>query len=94
MDLVVYPHIEEKLWVKHRVTVAEVRESFANRVGSLGTEDRPQHRWLANRYWFIALTNCDRRLKVVFAIDESESGPVIITAYEPNQEEERQYESL
>ena len=94
MDLVVYPSIALKLKDKHRVLVDEVKQAFLNRSGRLAREMRPQNQGSFPRYWFISETDTGRRLKVVFVHDPDESGPVIITAYEPNSKEEILYASI
>jgi hypothetical protein len=94
MSLVIYPPIEHKLKVKHQVTVQEVAQAFLNRTGKLATEVRPKNQGGHPRYWFISETDAGRRLKVVYADDPTEPGPVIITAYEPNPKEESLYASF
>lgn len=94
MSLVIYPMILQKLKAKHRVAVHEVEEAFLNRTGPLASEVRPQNIGAVPRYWFISETDTGRRLKIVFADDPTETGPVIITAYEPNPREEKLYESI
>ena len=94
MHLVIYPPILIKLRDKHQVSPQEVEQAFLNRLGKLATETRPNNQGDSPRFWFISETDSSRRLKVVYADDPTESGPVIITAYEPNAKEESLYASL
>jgi hypothetical protein len=92
MPFEVHPAIEQKLAIKHQVTVEEVNEATANRVGNLLEEMRPANQGTLKRYWFISETNRGRKLKVVFATDGT-GDPILITAYSPNVIEEKLYES-
>jgi uncharacterized DUF497 family protein len=94
MSIVIYPSILRKLQEKHGVSREEVEQAFANRTGKLAEEMRPKNQGDSPRFWFISETDSGRRLKVVFVFDDEESGPVVITAYEPNIKEESLYESL
>jgi len=94
VKLIFYPPISRKLGAKHQVSEQEVEEAFLNRTGKLAMELRPQNQGVNRRYWFISETDHGRRLKVVFAVDPKEHGPVIITAYEPNKMEEQLYARL
>ena len=94
MNWVVYPAIALKLKDKHQVVIDEVKQAFLNRSGRFAREMRPQNQGGLPRYWFISETDTGRRLKVVFVNDPDESGPVIITADEPNSKEEVLYASI
>lgn len=94
MKLTVYPAIVQKLRSKHQVEMHEVEEAFLNRTGRLARELRQVDPKQAPRYWFIADTDGGRRLKVVYALDRAAPAPVLITAYPPNEREERLYATL
>ncbi|MCM0606471.1 MAG: hypothetical protein KA715_10305 [Xanthomonadaceae bacterium] len=94
VSFIVYQEIERKLLEKHGVTVLEVEEAFYNLTGEYAREVRPMNHGEHPRYWFISKTNAGHRLKVVFVDDPEETRPVLITAYNPNEEEEELYASL
>ena len=94
MRMIIYPLILEKLKNKHGVSADEVMEAFLNRTGSLAKEIRPKHQGTEDRFWFISATNEGRELKVVFFVESEEKMPVIITAYEPNEDEVKLYEKI
>ncbi|MFZ6755370.1 ADP-ribosyl-(dinitrogen reductase) hydrolase [Undibacterium sp. Dicai25W] len=77
--------IKDKLHEKHRVCPAEVEQCFENKCGLYLIDDREDHRTDPESLWFIAETNRNRLLKIVFMFID---GNVHIkTAYEPNIEE-------
>lgn len=92
--IIVYPLILDKLRDKHGVSADEVEQAFLNRVGSLAKEVRPHNQGDEDRFWFISTTDKSRELKVVFFIDVDENSPVVITAYEPNDDEVKLYEKI
>jgi hypothetical protein len=74
-----------KLQDKHRVTIREVEQCFENRTKGLLEDPRAQHKTIPPTYWFLALTNQNRLLKVVYILID---GKVHLkTAYDPNQTE-------
>ncbi len=64
--LVISPEILQKLQTKHSVTRREIEQCFDNRVGNYLEDDREEHRTDPPTLWFVAPTNCDRLLKVIF----------------------------
>ncbi len=94
MRIVIYPLILEKLSDKHGVSADEVEQVFLNRAGFLAKEVRPHNQGEEIRFWFIATTGVGRELKVVFFIDTDQNAPVVITAYEPNDDEVKLYEKI
>lgn len=79
----------KKIIEKHGVTVVEICEAFMNRQGKSLEDSRLQHKTIPPTLWFIAPTNHNRKLKVVYIQD---GGTVEIkTAFEPNEEEKRIY---
>ena len=84
----------EKLKSKHKVLADEVEQVFLNRTGALAKEVRPRNQGENARFWFIAHTDRGRKLKVVFFVDVEEKAPVVITAYDPNDDEVKLYEKI
>ena len=94
MRIIIYPLTLEKLKSKHGVSADEVEQAFWNREGVLAKEVRPHNQGHEDRLWFISTTDKGRELKVVFFIDVDENAPVVITAYEPNDDEVNLYEKI
>ena len=90
MDLRISPGVREKLETKHRVTVGEVEQCFANREGGFLEDLRERHRTQPPTRWFIARTNDGRALKVVFILRGS--AVHLRTAFEPEEGALRLYE--
>jgi hypothetical protein len=91
MEYIISAKTAGKLRKKHVVYEHEVIECFENRVKPALEDDRDEHRTRPPTKWFIAETDAERRLKVVF-IQIAPSRIVIRTAYEPNDIEEKIYE--
>jgi hypothetical protein len=72
------------------VTRREVEQCFENREGGLLRDTREKNRTDPPTMWFVAPTNSNRSLKVVFI--QSESNVILKTAYDPNEDERRIYE--
>ena len=85
MSIIISPKIKEKLPQKHNVTRREVEQCFENLVSGFLEDEREQHKSDPATLWFIAPTNRDRLLKVVFV--PREDGLYIRTAYPPNKTE-------
>ncbi len=80
--LIISPEILQKLQQKHNVTRREVEQCFENRVGNYVEDTREEHRTDPPTLWFVAPTNYDRILKVVFVCA---NGNIFIkSAYEPS----------
>ena len=92
--IIIYPFILDKLEIKHGVSAGEVEQLFLNRTGFLAKETRAQNQGDEDRFWFISSTDEGRELKVVFFMDVVEKVPVIITAYEPDENEVNLYEKI
>lgn len=75
----------QKLKVKHGVDLLEVERCFFNRSGKLLYDTRALTKTNPPTLWFIAKTNQNRLLKIVYI----QKGVKIIlkTAYEPNEAE-------
>jgi uncharacterized DUF497 family protein len=92
--IIIYPLISEKLQAKHGVSADEVEQVFLNRTGRLAKEVRDRHQGDEQRWWFISTTDVGRELKVVFIRDDDGKTPVIITAFEPSDDEVKLYEKI
>jgi hypothetical protein len=82
--------VREKLKVKHSVIEKEVLQCFENRCGVFLQDDREDHQTDPVTLWFVAQTNAQRTLKVVFMFI---NGSIHVkTAYEANENEVHIYE--
>ena len=59
----------EKLNNKHDVTRREVEQCFENKEGDYLEDTREEHITDPVTMWFIAPTNCGRKLKVIFVFN-------------------------
>jgi uncharacterized DUF497 family protein len=91
MKLKVSHRVSEKLRDKHKVTMKEIAECFQNRQGRDLFDTRARHQTDPKTRWFLACTNHDRLLKIVFMPDVANRYVEIKSAYEPNDEEVRIY---
>jgi uncharacterized DUF497 family protein len=83
MNLFISDATRSKLTAKHGVSEAEVKQCFENREGKLLEDDREGRKTDPPTQWFIAETNKQRLLKVLFILKD---GVIHLkTAYEPNQ---------
>ena len=90
MSLSISKGVRKKLTDKSPpVTVNEIRQCFLNRNGNFLEDTREQNKTNPPTKWFIAETNQQRLLKVVFM--RMNSQVIIKTAYDPNPEELRIY---
>ena len=78
-----------KLEEQHNVTRTEVEQCFRNRLGRLLVDNRALTKTNPPTLWFVACTNKERNLKVVYI----QRGNIVElkTAYDPNEEEIRIY---
>ena len=83
--------IATKLNNKHHVAVQEVWECFMNRTAGFLEDTRLAHKTEPPTLWFIAETDSERLLKVVF-IERDDGLYELKTAYEPNSNEVKLYE--
>lgn len=74
-----------KLESKHRVTRREIEQCFENKCGIYLVDDREDHKSDPSTLWFLAPTNHNRLLKVVFVFRDGNIN--LRTAYEPNAQE-------
>ena len=91
-NLVVSEAIKTKLQKKHQVTIREVEHCFINREGRLLFDTRALTKTNPPTLWFIALTNQNRKLKIVYI--QRGNQVILKTAYEPNDVELAIYERL
>jgi uncharacterized DUF497 family protein len=82
MALVISNEILHKLTDKHGVSKREVEQCFENRDGGLLEDSREDHKTNPPTQWFIAMTNKQRLLKIVFVQDGANT--FLKTAFEPN----------
>lgn len=91
MKLNISPRVLAKLRDKHNVSRKDVWECFENRQGRDLFDTRAEHQTDPKTRWFLACTNHNRLLKVVFIPDVAGKAVDIKSAYEPNDEEIRIY---
>ena len=80
--LIISPTLLQKLQDKHNVTRREVEQCFENKIGNYLEDDREEHRTDPPTLWFVAPTNCNRLLKVIFVF--LDGNIYIKSAYEPS----------
>lgn len=90
VQLVMTDAVREKLHNKHQVEPSEITEAFLNREKGFLEDTREEHKTDPPTQWFIAKTDKNRVLKVVF-IQTSRNKIEIKTAYEPNATELKVY---
>lgn len=81
-NLLISAAIEEKLKDKHAVCRREVEQCFENLDGPLLIDDRDDHQSDPPTLWFLARTNKNRLLKVVYI--QRGSRVYLRTCYDPN----------
>ena len=84
-NLIVSAGVLEKLRDKHGVTVREVEQCFDNKCGLYLEDDREDNRTDPATLAFVAPTNQDRLLKVVFIFLDGNAH--IKSAFEPNEDD-------
>lgn len=83
--------VRAKLQSKHDVSEREIEQCFDNKCGLYLIDDREDNKTDPETLWFLAETNKGRVLKVCFMFID---GNVHIkTAYEPNEDEVKVYET-
>ncbi|MFM7025046.1 MAG: ADP-ribosyl-(dinitrogen reductase) hydrolase [Limnohabitans sp.] len=80
--LVVSEAVKTKLQKRHQVTLREVEHCFMNMEGRLLYDNRALTKTNPPTLWFIALTNQNRKHKIVYI--QKGSQVILKTAYEPN----------
>jgi hypothetical protein len=89
-NLVVSDVVKNKLLTKHQVSIREVEHCFFNREGRLLFDSRALTKTNPPTLWFIALTNQNRKLKILYI--QKGDQVILKTAYEPNDVELAIYE--
>jgi len=89
-NLVVSEAVKNKLQKKHQVSIREVECCFQNIEGRLLYDNRALTKTNPPTLWFIACTNQNRKLKIVYI--QKGSQVILKTAYEPNEVELALYE--
>jgi uncharacterized DUF497 family protein len=89
LRLVITDQVEKKLSQKHNVKRSEVVQCFANKIGKALEDDREDHRTDPPTKWFIAETDTERELKVVYVM--TKDAVFLKSAFPPNDEERRIY---
>ncbi|WMS88419.1 hypothetical protein [Pleionea litopenaei] len=85
MALKVSNKVERKLSTKHKVSIQEVHDCFANRERGFLEDIREEHKTIPPSQWFIADTDYGRKLKIVFVAVGRDIH--IKSAYEANAKE-------
>jgi uncharacterized DUF497 family protein len=88
-NLIVTDAIKAKLKTKHKVDLTEVEQCFHNKRGNLLMDNRAAHKTDPPTLWFIAQTNKERMLKIVYIQINGEIH--LKTAYEANEDEKQLY---
>ncbi|MCW5634953.1 MAG: ADP-ribosyl-(dinitrogen reductase) hydrolase [Rubrivivax sp.] len=65
-NLIISANVLVKLRDKHHVSVREIEQCFENKCGTYLEDTREDHQTDPPTLWFVAPTNGDRMLKVVF----------------------------
>jgi hypothetical protein len=92
LNLLISDAVRDKLRSKHQVEASEVRQCFSNRAGKLLLDAREQHQTDPPTLWFVAPTNRERLLKIVYI---QKDGQVLLkTAFEPNAKEMQIYKQF
>lgn len=81
-SLIISADVLAKLASKHNVSRREVEQCFDNRCGMYLVDDREDNQTDPATLWFIAETNYERVLKVVFVPQDGNHH--LKTAYEPD----------
>ncbi|MBY0578758.1 MAG: ADP-ribosyl-(dinitrogen reductase) hydrolase [Burkholderiales bacterium] len=92
LSLVISTATLDKLRDKHSVTKREIEQCFENRVGNFVEDLREEHKTNPPTLWFVAPTNCNRILKIVFIFIDGNIH--IKSAFEANDKSIELYEYL
>jgi uncharacterized DUF497 family protein len=91
-NLLISSDVLTKLREKHQVEAREVEQCFENRIGLFLEDAREDHKTDPATLWFVAQTNSNRLLKVVFIYRD---GNVHIkSAFDPNAKEIKLYDEF
>lgn len=90
--LIISAAILAKLRERHNVTRREIEQCFENKVGGYLLDEREDHKTDPPTLWFVAPTNCDRLLKIIFVF--ADGNIHIKSAYDPAQSVVEMYDRL
>jgi uncharacterized DUF497 family protein len=90
IQLIASLRVIHKLKTKHNLALSEVEECFYNQTRVFLEDTRKEHWTIPSTMWFIAKTDRDRLLKVVF-IERGELLYEVKTAYGPSRKEKAVY---
>ena len=82
-NLFISDSVSIKIQTKHQVNRSEVVQFFTNRSGKLLLDTREKHQTKPPTLWFIAKTNKNRSLKIVYI--QSKDKVQLKSAFEPNE---------
>ena len=82
-NLFISDSVSIKIQTKHQVNRSEVVQCFTNRSGKLLLDTREKHQTKPPTLWFIAKTNKNRSLKIVYI--QSKDKVQLKSAFEPNE---------
>ena len=68
--LIISPAILEKLQTKHDVSRRDIEQCFDNRIGDYLEDADEDHQTDPPSLWFVAPTNCDQLLKIIFVFQD------------------------
>jgi uncharacterized DUF497 family protein len=88
-NLLISDTVSEKIQTKHSVNRSEVIQCFTNRSGKLLSDNREKHQTNPPTLWFIAKTNKNRALKIVYI--QLDNKVLLKSAFEPNEIESEIY---
>lgn len=89
MAIIISDTILLKLQKKHKVSKNEVEQCFTNREGGLLIDGREDHITNPQTLWFVAPTNRNRYLKIMYVADGADI--YVKSAYEATDEIKRIY---
>jgi hypothetical protein len=69
MKIIISEAVLLKLKVKHKVSEKEVSQCFLNRSGGILLDSRDEHKTQPQTFWFVAPTNNNRLLKIIYISD-------------------------
>ena len=92
MAIIISDNISDKLAKKHKVSKSEIEQCFNNREGGLLVDDRDMHKTNPQTLWFVAPTNKNRLLKIMYVTDGTDI--FLKSAYDATQEVIRIYEKF
>lgn len=93
MKLVATDAVKEKIWTEHEVYFQEAEEAFENSEGPWFEDDRAKNQTRPKTIWTLAFTDLGRLIKIVVIKRPTDAVAVLRTAYEPDEDEVKIYET-